>query len=146
MAEMGTAKYLKQLFERSSHHPEIKFPIPQLESDVNFGNMGFNTYYEHITRPFTHADKPHVHDFPQFLIYLGDRENMMEIDAEIEVNLSLDGKNMEKHYITKATALYLPPGLWHGPIVYHKVNKPFMFIDLYFSTHYARIQDKKDPG
>ena len=78
MAEMQTSKYLRQLFERKTHHPEIKFPIPQLESDATFGNMGFNTYYEHITGPFTHADKPHVHDFPQFLIYLGDRENMME--------------------------------------------------------------------
>jgi hypothetical protein len=144
MAELQTAKYLKQLFQRTSHHPEIKFPIPQLASDETHGNMGFNTYYEHITSAFTHASKAHVHDFPQFLIYLGERENMMEIDAEIEINLSLDGKNFEKHFINKATSLYIPPGLWHGPIIYHKVNKPFMFIDLYFSTHYEKIYDKKD--
>jgi hypothetical protein len=143
MAQLQTAQYLKQLFQRKSNHPEIKFPIPQLASDAAFGNMGFNTYYEHITTAFTHAPQGHVHDFPQFLIYLGDRENMMEIDADIEINLSLDGKKMEKHHITKATSIYIPAGLWHGPIIYHKVNKPFMFIDLYFSEHYAKIYDKK---
>ncbi len=143
MTDLQTAQYVKQLFQRRSNHPEIEFPIPQLASDATFGNMGFNTYYEHINKPFTHAPKAHVHDFPQFLIYLGDRENMMEIDAEIEFNLSLDGENMEKHNITKATSIYIPPGLWHGPIIYHKVNKPFMFIDLYFWEHYAKIYDKK---
>lgn len=144
MAEMQTSQYLKLLFQRKSQHPEIQFPIPQLEfkNDLGLENMSFNTYYEHITKAFTHAPKAHVHDFPQFIIYLGDRENMMEIDADIEVNLSLDGKNMEKHKISKATAIYIPPGLWHGPIIYHKVNKPFMFIDLYFSTNYAKIYDK----
>jgi hypothetical protein len=143
MAELQTAQYLKQLLQRKSHHPEIEFPIPQLNSDESFGDMGFTTYYEHITKPFTHAPKSHVHDFPQFLIFLGERENMMEIDAEIELNLSLDGKNMEKHSITKATSIFIPPGLWHGPLIYHKVNKPFMFIDLYFAEHYGRSYDKK---
>ena len=144
MSEMKTSQYVKQLFQRNSHHPEIKFPIPQLEfnSNLDFGK-GFNTYYENITKPFTHAPQAHVHDFPQFIIYLGDRENMLEIDADIEVNLSLDGKNLETYKITKATAICLPPGVWHGPIIYHKVNQPFMFIDLYFSEHYAKIFDKK---
>ena len=143
MAERQTDKFIKILPQRSSHHPEIKFPIPELDTDENYGKIGFNNYFEYITKPFTHAPKAHVHDAPQFIIYLGDRENMMEIDAEIEVNLSLDGKNFEKHFITKATSIYIPPGLWHGPIIYHKVNKPFMFIDLYFSEHYAKIYDKK---
>ena len=144
MAEMETSKYLKQLYQRTSHHPEIKFPIPQFDSDASFGNMGFSTYFEHITRPFTHAPEPHVHEFPQFLIFLGERENMFEIDADIEFNLSLDGKKLEKHIIKKATAVYIPPGLWHGPLIYHKVNKPFMFIDLYFSEKYARGFGKKE--
>ena len=83
MAEMLTGQYLKQLFQRSSHHPEIKFPIPQLESDPAFGNMGFNTYYEHITNAFTHAPKAHVHDFPQFLIYLGERESSQRVSSTV---------------------------------------------------------------
>ena len=144
MTEMKTSQYVKPLFQRKSFHPEIMFPIPQLtfSGEMELGK-GFTTYYEHITEPFTHAPKAHVHDFPQYIIYLGDRENMLEIDADIEVNLSLDGENMEAHKITEATAICLPPGIWHGPIVYHKVNKPFMFIDLYFSESYAKIFDKK---
>lgn len=145
MDKMQTSQYVKPLFQRKSNHPEIMFPIPQLTflADMEFGK-GFTTYYEHITKPFTHAPKAHVHDFPQYIIYLGDRENMLEIDADIEVNLSIDGENMEAHKITEATAICLPPGIWHGPIVYHKVNKPFMFIDLYFSEHYAKKFDKKE--
>ena len=138
MAELQTAKYVKELPRRPSHHKEITAPIPTLASDAGFGNLGFNTYWETITQPFTHAPAPHNHDFPQFLIFLGDRDNMMDIDAEIELNLSVDGKNLEKHIIKKATAVYIPPGLYHGPLIYRKVNKPFMFIDLYFAETYAR--------
>jgi len=112
------------LFQRTYHHPEIKFPIPQFEfkEKIGFEKMAFNTYNEHITKAFTHAPQAHVHNFPQFLIYLGDTENIMEIDADIEFNLSIDGKNLEKHKITKATSIFIPPGLRHGPIIYRKVN------------------------
>jgi hypothetical protein len=139
MAALKTAKFVLELPRRPSNHKEISCPIPTLVSDENFGNLGFNTYWEAITVPFVHAPASHKHDFPQYLFFLGgDITNLMELDAEIELNLSEDGKNLEKHIITKATSIYVPPGLYHGPLIYKRVTKPILFIDLYFSKKYER--------
>ena len=139
MAELKTAKYVKETVIRKSNHKEISGPIPMLTSDANFGNLGFNTYWEGISVPFVHAPKPHAHDFPQYLIFLGgDVNNLTDLGAEVELNLSEDGVNLEKHIFTRSTTVYIPPGLYHGPLIYHKVTRPFMFIDLYFSENYAR--------
>jgi hypothetical protein len=139
MAELKTAKYVKELPLRTSHHPEIPGPIPTLTSDESFGNMGYTTYWEGITKPFVHASTPHKHDFPQYLFFLGgDLLHLTELNAEIEINLSLDGVNLDKYILTKATSIYIPAGLYHNPLIYHKVDKPFIFIDLYFSDKYER--------
>ena len=139
MPVLKTAKYVKEAPSRPSNHKEIVGPIPTLGSDENFGNLGFNTYWEAITQPFTHAPAPHKHDFPQYIIFLGgDITNLTDLGGEIELTLSEDGKTMEKHIITKATTVYIPPGLYHGPLVYKKVTKPILFCDLYFSKTYAR--------
>jgi hypothetical protein len=139
MAELKTAKYVKETIRRPSHHKEITGPIPMLTSGEDYGNMGFNMYWEGISEPFVHAPKPHAHDFPQYLIFLGgDVNNLTDLGAEIELTLSEDGVNLEKHIITKSTTVYLPPGLYHGPLIYKSVTRPFMFIDLYFAKDYAR--------
>jgi hypothetical protein len=139
MAELKTAKYLRTEPLRTSHHPEISTPIPILNSDEDYGDQGFTMYWEAITQPFVHAPEPHKHDFPQYIIFLGgDITNMMELGGQVEFTLSEDGKNLEKHIITKCTTIYIPPGLYHGPLVYTKVTKPFMFIDIFFSKKYER--------
>lgn len=139
MAEQETAKYVRELPIRATHHPEIEGPIPMLASDATFGNMGFNTYWEAISKPFVHASEPHKHEFPQYLFFLGgDPLHLTDLNAEVEINLSLDGKKLEKYVFTKATSIYIPAGLYHNPLLYHRVDKPFIFIDLYFSEKYER--------
>jgi hypothetical protein len=138
MTELKTAKFIKELPTRKTHHPEIMGPIPTLFSDETFGNMQFKTYWEAISKPFVHAAEPDKHDFPQYLFFLGgDPLNLTDLGAEVEINLSLDGKNFDKYVFTKATSLYIPAGLYHNPLVYHKVTRPFLFIDLYFSNKYT---------
>ena len=139
MAELKTAKYVRDTLPRVSHHKEIPGPIPMLSSLEDYGNMGFNMYWEGISAPFVHASVPHKHDFPQYLIFLGgDVNNLTDLGAEVEINLSLDGVNLEKHIFTRSTTVYIPAGLYHNPLIYHKVTRPFMFIDLYFSEKYER--------
>jgi hypothetical protein len=139
MAELKTAKYIRDTVLRKSNHKEIAGPIPMLVSGEDYGDMGFNTYWEGISAPFVHAPAPHHHDFPQYLIFLGgDVNNLTDLGGEVEINLSEDGINLEKHIFTRSTTVYIPPGLFHGPLIYHKVNRPFMFIDLYFAKKYVR--------
>ncbi len=139
MAELKTAKYIREAPTRPSNHKEVTSPIPTLTSDEKFGDLGFHTYWEAITRAFTMSNDAHKHDFPQYITFLGgDITNLVDLGGEIEVTLSEDGIHREKHIITRASTIYLPPGLYHGPLVFKKVTKPILFIDLYFSRNYER--------
>ncbi len=143
MAELKTAKYVREAPTRESHHKEVTSPIPTLNSDESFGNMGFQSYWQAITRPFLMVKDNHKHDFPQYLMFFGgDITNMVDLGGEIELTLSEDGKNLEKHVITKATTVYIPAGLYHCPLNFKKVTKPILFIDMFFAAKYER----KDKG
>jgi hypothetical protein len=139
MAELKTAKYVREAPTRPSNHKEVTSPIPTLTSDENFGNLGFHSYWEAITKPFVIASDSHKHEFPQYITFLGgDITNMTDLGGEIELTLSEDGINTEKHIITRATTVYIPAGLYHGPLIFKKVTKPILFIDLYFAQKYER--------
>jgi hypothetical protein len=140
LAKLKTAQYVRETLPRGNNHPDaISGLIPMFSSGKDYGNMGFNMYWEGINKAFTHAPKPHCHDFAQYLIFLGgDVNNLTDLGAEVEINLSEDGKHLEPHIFTKSTTVYIPPGLYHGPLIYRKVSRPFMFIDLYFSNKYKR--------
>jgi hypothetical protein len=86
--------------------------------DINFNFMG-------ILRPHVLADPPHKHDCDEFLFFIpADSENWPELGGEAEIAL---GEEWEKHTITTATAICLPPGVQHAPIFIKKVDKPFYF-------------------
>jgi hypothetical protein len=140
MAELITAKYVRTLPTRSPRHKEVTTPVPFINSDENFGNMGFEMYWQTICKPFVMASESHRHDFPQFLYFLGtDPSNLPDLGGVIEFTLSEDGKTMEKHIITQATIIYIRPGLFHNPMVFKKVTKPILTGDLFFAKEYSRV-------
>jgi hypothetical protein len=95
-----------------------------------------------ITEPFQMVDETHSHDFDQFLIFVGgDLANMTDLGGEVELTLSEDGVNKETFCITEATNVYIPKGLYHGPLNFKKINnpkKPILFHDLFFAPEYKR--------
>jgi hypothetical protein len=141
MAALKTAKYLREAPTRPTNHPEVTSPIPTLTSDENFGDLGFHIYWEAVTAPFTmNPAPPHKHEFPQYLNFIGgDITNMLDLGGEIELTLSEDGKNLEKHTITKATSVYIPAGLYHCPLVFKKVTKPILFMDVICAGLYKKL-------
>ena len=140
MAELKTAKYIREAPTRPSNHPEVTSPIPTLTSDENYGDLGFHIYWEAITVPFTmHAD-PHKHDFPQYLSFLGgDITNMVDLGGEIEMVLGEDLDHLEKHTITRASTIYVPPGLYHCPLTFKKVTRPILFMDVICAGMYQKM-------
>ncbi len=68
---------------------------------------------------------PHVHPYDEVLVFVGhNTDDLSYLGAEIEFAL---GKEQEKHVINKATAVVVPRGLIHCPVVTKKVEKPFSF-------------------
>ena len=67
----------------------------------------------------------HVHPVDEVLVYMGmDPDNRDSLGAEIEVDL---GKEHERHFIDKPTAIVCPAGVPHMPQVTRWVDKPFAF-------------------
>ena len=82
------------------------------------------------------VDKPHQHDFDQFLCFLGsDPKDLRELGGEIELSLGEEG---EKHIITVPTIVHLPPGLIHCPLNYKRVDRPIFHLDIFFAPSYVR--------
>ena len=143
MSRAELEKYMRKGVVTSvTQHPEVSAPRLGLHSDKDFGNMNFSMSWWAITEPFEMVTECHAHDFPQFLIFVGgDLTNMPDLGGEVELTLSLDGKDLEKFVITEATTVYVPAGLYHCPLNFKKINdprKPILFHDLFFSPEYKR--------
>jgi len=99
-----------------------------------------------ITQPFEMAPEPHVHDWDEFLMFIGsDGTNMLELGGEVEFWMGDDAEHMEKFTFTKTTMLHLVGGLWHCPLNFKKIDdpaKPILFENLMFVDTYTLM--KKD--
>jgi hypothetical protein len=100
-------------------------------SEIDFKDFGFkfNMSHESIKKaPYRFGpipDKPHVHNYHEFLCFLGaDTNDLSYLGAEIEVCL---GKEQEKHLINTPTVAVMPKGFPHCPVTITKVEKPFIF-------------------
>jgi hypothetical protein len=73
-------------------------------------------------------DKPHVHPLPEILFFIGiDLNDLSRLGAEAEICL---GKEMERHLIDVPTAVVIPGGLAHNPLVITRIDRPMILIDV----------------
>jgi hypothetical protein len=56
------------------------------------------------------------------------------------MTLSVDGKNLEKHVFTQYTTVFIPAGLYHCPLVFTKVDRPFIFYNFALTSHYKKLK------
>jgi hypothetical protein len=98
-----------------------------------------------ITRPFVMVSQPHQHEFPQYLhFFSADPFDQRNFDAVIEMTLGEDEVHGEKYVITRPTSLYIPAGLFHGPLNFKVITKPVTFIDVAVAGEYKRVGDTPD--
>ena len=101
-------------------------------TNIDATGFDFNMSYESMNKaPYRFApepDKPHVHPYTEFLIFIGcDCNDLNEFPAEAELCM---GKEMERHLITKPTIAIQPKGHPHIPLRVFKQTKPWIFIVL----------------
>ena len=107
------------------------------------GHLSIDSIY--ITRPHLMISQPHKHEFPQYLSFFSANPNdPRDFDAEIEVTLGEDAEKGEKHIIKSPSSLYIPAGLFHGPLNFAKINKPVLFIDIAVTGKYSRVGNTPD--
>jgi hypothetical protein len=73
-------------------------------------------------------DKPHVHPKPEILFFMGtDLNDLSKLGGEAEICL---GKEMERHLISAPTAVIIPGGLAHNPLVITRLDRPIILTDV----------------
>jgi hypothetical protein len=83
--------------------------------------------YHCISKPMS-FDHPHSHDFTEMLCFIGGNpEDITDLGAEIEMTLGEEG---EVHKINQTAVVAMPPGLKHCPIVFKKVTRPLVFLEI----------------
>jgi uncharacterized RmlC-like cupin family protein len=94
-------------------------------------NFEFLLMYESLKKAPYRFDpdptRPHSHPQPEILFFLGmDSDDLSELGGEAEICL---GEEMERHLITRPSAVVVPAGLPHNPLTITKVRKPFILLD-----------------
>jgi len=139
---MAETKYGKYIFK----DPKIQ-EMPQrrttsvrgvgLHEDLvsDIGGFDFNFNFVGVLAPHVLADPPHKHDCDEFLFFIpAEPENAPDLGGEAEIAL---GEEWEKHTITTAAVICLPPGIQHAPIYMKRVDKPFYFGHMLMASRYS---------
>jgi hypothetical protein len=89
-----------------------------------------------------------VHEFPIVMSFFGsDWKNINDFDAEIEFYLG-----GERQVITTTAIVSVPPGLAHCPLIFRRVGKPVVFMEVMLTDSYERkeldipLKPPFDPG
>ena len=113
------------------------------DGSTNFGGINYWMRMTYITQPFTMEQEPHSHEYDQCAhLYGGDPNDFGDFQAEVWFYLGEEG---EKQVITKPTIIYIPRGMMHCPLVYHRIDKPIIFLNVCFTGEYKKtMEDGKE--
>jgi hypothetical protein len=116
----GNRILTKKLIREIAHYTgkSIVAHDGELDADCSLG-------YHCISKPMS-FDHPHSHDFAEMLCFIGGNPRDIT-DFGAEIDFTLGG---EKHVINTPAVVSIPKGLIHCPIVFKKVEKPIIFLEI----------------
>ena len=96
----------------------------------------FQIRFTHVSVPFDGKEEPHKHDFDEVFFFVPCSDDLRAYDAESELYLGDEG---EKYIINKTTAVHIPAGLLHCPIIHKRVGISFFFVNCPLTPEYSAI-------
>jgi hypothetical protein len=75
----------------------------------------------------------HAHSFDEYITFIGTNlAKAYELDGAVEMWIE-----DEKYVLTKPTAVLVPKGVYHGPVVFHRVDSPILWVESAAATYYS---------
>jgi hypothetical protein len=99
-------------------------------------NSSFQIRFTHVSVPFEGKEDAHRHDFAEVFVFVPCHEDLNAYDAESEIYVGDEG---EKIIINRTTAVHIPAGLTHCPIIHKRVGTPFFFVNCPITPEYSAI-------
>jgi uncharacterized RmlC-like cupin family protein len=97
-----------------------------------------------VRKPYMFHEPTHKHMFTEYFFFFGSNPmDMNEFDADVEFTF---GAEREKHVISSPTIVTIPPGVYHCPLNYARVGKPFYCLEAFLTSKYDGIDLGKDPN
>ena len=97
-----------------------------------------------VKKPYMFHDTTHKHPFTEFFIFFGSNPmDMNEFDADVEFTF---GPEREKHVISSPTVVTIPPGVYHCPLNYARVGKPFYCVEAFLTSKYSGTDLEPKPA
>ena len=76
----------------------------------------------------------HAHPFPEIVLLIGSNpRDLRDLGGEVSWGMG-EGDDAETFLLTHTTAIYVPPGLPHAPLVYNRVDRPILNIAIGLDT------------
>ncbi|MDR0838387.1 MAG: hypothetical protein LBN99_01945 [Oscillospiraceae bacterium] len=123
------------------HSPQAYF---RGEADMPGANLtvGFQVF----TAPVYLEREPHFHREEEYLVFLGHTlpDVFASFDAEVEFFIGPTIDTMEKITVTKPTIIRVPPGMWHSPLDFKRVDKPILFQAASQHGKFGSIKQRKN--
>jgi hypothetical protein len=95
-----------------------------------------------VRKPYMFHETLHKHLFTEFFYFFGSNPmNMHDFDAEVEYTF---GPEREKHVITSPTIVTAVPGVYHCPLNYARVGKPFYCLEAFMTSGYSGVDFGED--
>jgi hypothetical protein len=107
--------------------------------DIPDSNLAIG--FAHITKPESLGGPSHQHPFDQWIFLIGESQNFIDFDADIE--FELDKKVYKINYPCYA---FIPKGMYHCPLVVKRIGKPLIFIDVRLTKEASVRPARKKAG
>jgi hypothetical protein len=142
---MPESKYQKNLvtqpYRENSKQPQVKWRTPSMTyvSDRFFPQVKIYARWGWIKQVNDDNMAPHIHSYDEIVLHIGmDPDNPKDLGGELE--FMVEGEPVK---IDKTSALYIPKGVKHGPLIWKKVSSPHIEIAIVVGTG---NYDEAQPG
>jgi hypothetical protein len=86
--------------------------------------------------PLGMSTEPHIHDHDEVVYFIGsDPKDIGDLGAEVNFMIGPKGRE-EDHIFSVPTAVVIPKGVWHCPMVTLKFKKPFLCMAVSLTEKY----------
>ena len=120
--EQGTQRHViyidNELVKMSSTHVMINWIDPEMRK-------------ERGVDPNKPSVLEHTHPYDEMILFIGGTPN--DLGAVIEMQI---GPEREKHIIDKQTAVFVPKGLKHCPLIWKELNKAHCLVAISLADEY----------
>jgi hypothetical protein len=135
---MGETKYgdlvRKLPFQRGPGGANAKQIIQMSGEDLEGLDLNFSLGLFDQPGQLNPGKGAHVHPYDECLVFFGNKtDDLSYLGAERTIEI---GEEHEKHSFDVPTAVSIPKGLPHFPVVCHKVDKPYGVIKIGLGATY----------